>query len=216
MNPNYYRERYGNYSDTDLPKTYRTYFDSFCDEYKRYPVENKLLDLAYVIIHGFDIRKAIRSILDSRTDISERDLQYAIWDLTAAVNHVDKISDRGNSLDIDIDILIEDLLRCYRLPLDNSRLHFLEENFRDVSDQTVFRTNGWEIASENVNEYQMYKDDNFVFYPGDEDLLYQYHLNDIENDSIGQIFPVGPCPEPWYGNPLTAKNYYPWRYAKTG
>ena len=205
MNPNYYRERYGDYSDIDLPKTYRTYFDSFCDEYKRYPVENKLLDLAYVIIHGFDIRKAIRSILDSRTDISERDLQYAIWDLTAAVNHVDRLPNRKNSLDTDLEILIEDLLRCYRLPLDNSRLHFLEENFRDVSDQTVFRTNGWEIASENVNEYQMYKDDNFVFYPGDEDLLYRYHINDIENDSIGQIFPVGPCPEPWYGNPLTAK-----------
>lgn len=205
MNPDYYLKRYGDYSEINLPKTYRVYFDSFCDEYKRYPVEEKLLDLAYAITHGFDIKKAVKSILDSRPDISARDIQYAVWNLTAAVNHVDSISDRRNSLDTDIDIFVEDLLRCYRLPLDNSRLHFLEEDFREVSDQTVFRTNGWEIASENVNEYQMYKDDNFVFYPGDEELLSLYHINDIENDSIGQIFPVGPCPEPWYGNPLTAK-----------
>ena len=205
MNPNYYLERYGDYKEIDLPKTYRVYFDSFCDEYKRYPVEKKLLDLAYVITHGFDIRKAVNSILHSRPDISERDIQYAIWDLTATVNHVDSIPDRRNSLDTDIEIFIEDLLRLYRLPLDNTRLHFLEENFREVSDQTVIRTNGWEIASKNVNKYQMYKDDNFVFYPGDEDLLFLYHIRDIENDIIGQIFPVGPCPEPWYGNPLTAK-----------
>lgn len=205
MDSNYYIKRYGDYSEIDLPKNYRVYFDFFCEEYQNYPVEKKLLDLAYVITHGFDIIKAIKSILDSHPHVSKRDIQHAVWDLTAAANHVASIPDRKNSLETDIEILIEDLLRCYRLPLDNSIPHYLEDNFREVMDQAVYNNNGWEIAAKNVNEYQMYKDENFVFYPGDEELLYRYHLTDIENDTIDQIFPVGPCPEPWYGNPMTAK-----------
>lgn len=204
MDPNYYLNRYGDYNEINLPKTYRVYFDPYCDEYSRYPVEKKLLDLAYVVTHGFDIKKAIKYILDSHPHVSERDIQYAIWDLTAATNRVDGLPNRKNSLDTDIDILFEDLLRHYRLPLDNSIPHYLEEDFRYVNEITLYGANGWEIASKNVNEYQMYKDDNFVFYPGDEELLDKYH-EEGDNDSKEQIFGVGTCPEPWYGNPLSAK-----------
>ena len=204
MDPNYYLNRYGDYNEINLPKTYRVYFDPYCDEYSRYPVEKKLLDLAYVVTHGFDIKKAIKYILDSHPHVSERDIQYAIWDLTAATNRVDRLPNRKNSLDTDIDILFEDLLRHYRLPLDNSIPHYLEEDFRYVNEITLYGANDWEIASKNVNEYQMYKDDNFVFYPGDEELLDKYH-EEGDNDSKEQIFGVGTCPEPWYGNPLSAK-----------
>ena len=205
MNQDYYLNRYGDYSETNLPKTYRVYFDPYCDEYSRYPVENKLLDLAYVLTHGFDIKKAIYSILESYPYISKSNIQRAIWNLTAVANHADIPNASNNSLETDIEIFIEDLLRYYRLPLDNSIPHYLEENFRYVNEITLYAANGWEIASKNVNEYQMYKDDNFVFYPGDEELLFRHHKKDIENGTIGQIFPVGTCPEPWYGNPLSAK-----------
>lgn len=205
MNPNYYRVRYGDYDNIDLPKTYRVYFDSLCDEYQRYPTEKKLLDLAYVITHGFDVKEVIKDIIATHPHVSKDDVHRAILSLIAAANHVDVIRDRRNSLETDIDILIEDLLRCYRLPLDDSIPHFLEENFREVSDQTVYRSNGWEIASQNVNQNRMYKDDDFVFYPGDDEVLRKYHQKDIDSGNIGQIFPVGACPEPWYGNPMTAK-----------
>lgn len=205
MDKNYYLNRYGKCEDINLPNTHRVYFDAFCDEYSRYPVQEKLLDLAYVIVHGFDIKNAVRNILESHSYVSERAIHQAILDLTAAVNHVEYLNDRKNSLETDIDIFIEDLLRCYRLPLDNSIPHFLVDDFREVSQQTVYRSNGWEIAAKNVNRYQMYKYEDFVSFPGDAELLQKYHQEDIDTGSIGQIFPVGPCPEPWYGNPLTAK-----------
>lgn len=205
MKSNYYFNCYGDYGDIALPKTYRVYFDPLCDEYKRYPVQDKLLDLAYVITHGFNVKKAIKWILENHPHVSKRNIQRALWSLTAAANHVDDASDLGNSLDTDIDIFIEDLLRYYRLPLDNSIPHFLEKDFRHVSEQTVYSCNGWEPASENVNQYQMYKKDDFVFYPGDAEQIQKYHQADIDSGKIGQIFPVGPCPEPWYGNPITAK-----------
>ena len=40
MNPNYYLNRYGDYNDINLPKTYRVYFDPYCDEYSHYPLQN--------------------------------------------------------------------------------------------------------------------------------------------------------------------------------
>lgn len=163
------------------------------------------MDLAYVITHGFDIKRAVRKILKNQAHVSESAVHQAILDLTAEANHVDNIGNRRNSLDADIDILIEDLIRRYRLPLDNSIPHFLVDNFREVSEQTVYRCNGWELAAKNINQYQMYKDDDFVFFPGDEEILAMYHQENTDDATIGQIFPVGPCPEPWYGNPLSAK-----------
>lgn len=207
MDKNYYLNRYGDYDNIDLPNTHRAYFDAFCDEYSRYSIEEKLLDIAYVIIHGFDVKKAIRNILKRHSHISESAVHRAILNLTAAVNHAGEgyVSDLGNSLETDIDIFIEDLLRYYRLPIDNSIPHFLVDNFREVSDQIVYRSNGWELAAKNINQCQMYKDDDFVFFPGDAELLQKYHQADIDAGTIAQIFPVGPCPEPWYGNPITAK-----------
>ena len=203
MDENYYIRRYGDYDEIDLPRNYRVYFDPHCHEFSDKTAKEKLLDLAYVITHGFDIRKAIKEILEDHPYVSEDDIHRAIKMLTAAANHVDYIADRRrNSLDTDIDIFVEDLLRIYRLPLDNSIPHFLVDDFREVSDQTVYRSNGWELVAGNVNKYQMYKDEDFVFYPGDEALLDKYHES---NDNHDQIFPMGPCPEPWYGNPMDAK-----------
>lgn len=213
MDSNYYRNRYGDYDDIDLPKTHRVYFDAYCDEYRRYPVEKKLLDLAYVIIHGFEVKKAIKEILVNHPHVSEDDVHRAILDLTAAACHVDDVSYRRNSLDTDIDILIEDLLRYYRLPLDNSIPHYLEKNFREVSEQTVYRSNGWEIVSQNINQYQMYKDDDFDFYPGDAELLQKYHQKDIDSEHIGQIFPVGGLSRTLVRQSYDCKNHHPWRYA---
>lgn len=173
MKQDHYLNFYGDYSETNLPKTYRVYFDPYCEEYKHYPVENKLLDLAYVITHGFDIKKAIKNILDSHPHVSQRHIQRAVWQLISAVNHSGTVWDSTNSLETVAEIFIEYLLRYYRLPLDNSIPHYLEKNFRYVREISLYAANGWEIASKNVNENQMYKDDNFMFYLGDEELLFR-------------------------------------------
>lgn len=207
MNKNYYEDRYGMYGEIDLPMSHRTYFDAFCYEYSQYPIDQKLLDLGYVITHGFDIKKAVRDIMKNHQHVEEKAIRHAIWDLTAAACHTKSydFSNRRNSLDTDIDILIEDFMRNYRLPLDGSGLHYIVENFRDVNEQEPYRLNGWEITADEVKENGMFNYDKFISYPGDFELIERYHIKDIELGDIGQIFPTGPCPEPWYGNPMTAK-----------
>ena len=206
MDVNYYTNIYGDFNEIDLPETHRAYFDASCHEYSQCPTEKKLLDLAYVITHGFDVKSAVKDILSTHSHVSESAIHHAILDLLTAVNHVNVPSiDRGNGLDVDIDIFIEDLLRRYRLPLDGSIPHYLADDFRYVSDMDVFKSNGWELASKDINNYQMFKDDDFVFYPGDAEVLQKYHQANLDSGNICQIFPVGPIPEPWYGNPMTAK-----------
>ena len=206
MDKEYYKKHYGDYDEIDLPRTHRTYFDAHCHEFTMYPIEDKLLDIAYVVTHGFDIKKAVRKIMKIHPHVSENAIHRAILTLHAKVcnlNHPD--FDSTNDLDTDIDILIEDLIRQYRLPLDGSKLHYLNVDWNQPNEQEPYRCNGWEIAANNVNQYQMYKDHNFVFYPGDQEVIIKYNTADVERVKVGQIFPVGTCPEPWYGNPMTAK-----------
>lgn len=206
MDSNFYTKRYGDYNHIDLPRTYRTYFDAYCTEYSEYPIEEKILDLGYVITHGFDIKKAIRNILKNNPQVGETAINTALSNLWAAVCHNEGLTmPKHNSLETNIEIVIEDLMRSYRLPLQGSVPHFMSESFREVSDMTVYYSNGWELASEKVGGYKMFNDDNLVSYPGDWELISAYHDRDFENGEIGQIFPIGPCPEPWYGNPMTAQ-----------
>lgn len=206
MDSNYYNKRYGDYNDIDLPRPYRTYFDAYCAEYSEYPIGEKILDLGYVITHGFDVKKAIISILKSHSHVGETAINRALSNLWAAICHNDDLTmPKHNSLETNIDIVIEDLMRSYRLPLQGSSPHFMDESFRDVSDMTLYYSNGWELAAEHVGGYKMFDEDSQVSYPGDWELISAYHARDIENGEIGQIFPTGPCPEPWYGNPMTAR-----------
>lgn len=206
MDDNYYKRLYGDFEDVDLPKTYRTYFDAHCSEYSDYPIEKKILDLGYVISHGFDIKKAIRKILNDNPYIDETAIIQALSDLWAMISHNDGVTlPKSNTLEADIDIVVEDLMRSYRLPLQGNLPHYMVENFRDVSEMDVYYSNGWELVSENLAGYKIFDEDNLISYPGDWGLIRNYHERDFENEEIGQIFPIGPCPEPWYGNPMTAK-----------
>lgn len=198
MDSNFYIKRYGDYKDIDLPRTYRTYFDAYCSEYSAYPIEKKILDLGYVVTHGFDIRNAINNILKNNPHVGEAAINRALSDLWAAVCHNENLTmPKHNSLETNIEIVIEDLMRSYRLPLQGSAPHFMDENFRKVGDMTVYYSNGWELASKKVGDYEMFNVDNPVSYPGDWELITSYHERDIQRGEIGQIFPVGPCPEPW-------------------
>ena len=206
MDDNYYKRLYGDFYEIDLPRTYRTYFDAFCSEYSAYPMKEKILDLGYVITHGFDIKKAIKSIFKNNPHVGETAIIRALSDIWGAVCHNEGITlPRNNTLDTDIDIVVEDLMRSYRLPLQGYAPHFMAENFREISDMTVYYSNGWELTSQNVSGYKVFDEESLISYPGDWELITSYHEKDLETGIIGQIFPIGPCPEPWYGNPMTAK-----------
>ncbi len=98
----------------------RTYFDSGCDEFRTHPIERKLLEIGYVTWHGHDIMDDIRYILENYSYVSEDDVQRAIWKMMAGLHGVDSYLrfNRGNSLETDVKLFLEDLMRVYRLPVN--------------------------------------------------------------------------------------------------
>lgn len=45
--------------DLKFPKQPKSYFETSCSEWEETSMENKLLDLGYLVTHGFDLKKYI-------------------------------------------------------------------------------------------------------------------------------------------------------------
>ncbi|MDE5811541.1 MAG: hypothetical protein K2H61_04435 [Muribaculaceae bacterium] len=116
-----------------LKMTPRTYFDSCCHEYSTYPIEEKLLDIGFATVNGHNIMDDINYILDNYSYVSEHDIQRALWKMMAYLSDVDSgfyyHFDRNNSLATDAALLIEDLMRRFRLPGGDRRKAFLADDF---------------------------------------------------------------------------------------
>lgn len=189
----------------ELYMTPRTYFDSGCDEYSRYPVERKLLDIGYVTWHGHDIMDDIRYILDNYSHVSERDIQRAVWTLLATVDNIPQENayslNRGNSLETDVRLLLNDLMRVYRLPAEEPEKAYLaKEGPRRIYFHELSAMNGWRKAlKEERQPYQMYSYGHWIMFPGDGEIIRGYNLNQWGG------YPSYVYPEPWYGCPTRAK-----------
>lgn len=205
-----YYNIYGRDGDLNLPRTYRTYFDSLCHEYSCYPVKQKMLDLGYVISHGFDIKSVILNIPEEYEHVSVDDVQTGVNAIRAAACHVNLyksgLYDTGNSLEADIDLMIEEVMREYRLPLDGSNKHYMADNPHKIERYELHSMNGWNEACDMISPYEMFCDGNTVAFPDDNYLIRMHNLRMAEDyREFATIFPSFICPEPWYGNPLNAR-----------
>lgn len=193
---------YRPFGELQLPHSVRTYFDVRCSEYMTYPIENKLLDLAYMVYNGaIDIKKELQNILDTHPYINEYELHRGVLKIMAAACHIDYLPDNGNPLDTDIELMLEYLMRYYVLPF-NSMKHFMAKSKNEYSDYLAILCNGWSTLS--VKSGKLFETDTPLWYPVDEELISKYNQSVLYRHRK-QCFCYGLLPEPWYGNPLTAK-----------
>lgn len=189
-----------------LYRTPRTYFDSGCHEYQEYPVKQKLLDIGFATWHGYDIMQDIRYILCNYPHVSESDIQRAIWYMLAEVNQIDESKyyqfDRKNSIETDVTILLEDLMRVFRLPEGDRRKAYLADDPRSIQFHELDAMNGWKMAFDNREAYNMYSFGNWIMFPGDGKLIRQFN---IDKATPTCCYPSYVYPEPWYGGPTSAK-----------
>lgn len=201
----YYENHYGNLESLGLPRTPRTYFDPLCHEFGCYPVESKMLDIGYLTTHGYDIRKDIYYSFQHFDHVSEDNVHRGVQTLEAAAYNMNLyesgITQRHNTLETDIDLMLEMIMRRYRLPRSNFSSHYMAEDCSKMDLYELSAMNGWK---ETVNEFipgKMYDEENFISYPGDA------HLIELYNDThhpYRRIY-TEMCPEPWYGNPVNAR-----------
>ncbi|MDE6006238.1 MAG: hypothetical protein K2G67_01610 [Muribaculaceae bacterium] len=189
-----------------LPKTPRTYFDNGCHEYSTYPIQSKVLDIGYATWYGHDIMDDIGYILDNYPYVSELDIQMALWAMMAYVNNVDPadifVFDRNNKIATDVEILLEDLMRLFRLPEGDREKAYLAEDPRSIQLYELRSMNGWETAIEEDRPAGMFSDGHWVMFPGDGPIVRNFNTNRAMQDCA---YPSYVYPEPWYGNPTKAK-----------
>ncbi len=59
------------YGSLDLPHHIKAYIDSYSSEYQDLSDEERLLDLGFMLLRGYIIKKTIRDLLKSHPEISE-------------------------------------------------------------------------------------------------------------------------------------------------
>ncbi|MBO4232210.1 MAG: hypothetical protein J5862_03110 [Bacteroidales bacterium] len=61
---NYYRDYIGD--KFRFPRSSKSYFETSCSEWKQSSLESKVLDLGYLVTHGFNLRKYVREYVADR------------------------------------------------------------------------------------------------------------------------------------------------------
>lgn len=204
-----YYDQYGNLDDLGLPCSPRTYFDPICSEYSEYSAENKMLDIGYLTTHGYDIRKDIYYCFQHYDHVTEDEVHRAVQTLEAAASGVDLyksgIRFRKNSLETDIDLMLEEIMRRYRFPRPTYERHYMAEDCYKMADWEINQLNGWKqpyIDMGNETRYSpFYIKDGTITYPGDQAILLNHNNDEHKPNKIVTAL----RPEPWYGEVLNAK-----------
>lgn len=193
----YYHDTYRPFGDLDFPRSLRTCFDPYCHEYQQYPMEKKLLDIGYLHINGYDIHGAISALLKRRPDISSYCIRSAILAMESKLTGTDVLWHQ-NDLFTELDLFLFELRRRYVCTF-NYCPHYIQ--YRRFDKDIDRRANGWtEIGHYSGKIYDPKAE---YYFPGDREYIEEYNARHPRKKPIRVNAHV--LPEPWYGNPLTAK-----------
>lgn len=201
-----YDKIYKAYGELGFPHAERTYFDHLGTEFSDNTIEQKLLDIGFLLLHGYDVRADIlHTYSDAHPSVSQTDVRQTIYILLAELwggrpEYVEQMF-RNKSMDGLIDELFTAVLRYYHLPINSKKPHYLKDPL-DMTETDLRECNPWrEVAALSVGNDFLLSDKHNLVCSADKEIIetfnasakpeYQYHLN----------VPA----YPWYGNPLTAK-----------
>lgn len=201
-----YDRIYKTYGELGFPHAERTYFDHLGTEFSDNTIEQKLLDIGFLLWHGYDVRAHIHhTYSDAHPSVSQTDVKHTIYILLAELRggrpeYVEQMF-RNKSMDGLIDELFTAVLRYYHLPINSNKPHYLKDPL-DMTETELRECNPWrEVAALYVGNDFLLSDKHNLVCSADKEIIetfntsakpeYQYHLN----------VPA----YPWYGNPLTAK-----------
>lgn len=206
MDNTIYDRIYRTYGELGFPHAERTYFDHIGTEFSYNTNEQKLLDIGYLLWHGYDVRAHIHhTYSDAHQSVSQSDVRQTIYILLAELwggrpEYVEQMF-RYKSMDGLIDELFTAVLRYYHLPINMNQKHYLKDPL-DMTETELKYCNPWrEVAALSAGNDFLLSDTPNLDCSADKEMIeafnatakpeHRYHLN---------------VPGyPWYGNPLTAK-----------
>ncbi|MCH5218392.1 MAG: hypothetical protein J1F07_07585 [Muribaculaceae bacterium] len=120
-----HKDKYFMYGDFDFPHHIKAYVDSFSSEYQSLSDEERLLDLGFMLLRGYDFKKAIRNWLKHHPEISEDSIVNNIGWLMIKFHDIDEAEILNNMKSMNLSQMIDYfkpvLLNCYSED-DNSQM----------------------------------------------------------------------------------------------
>lgn len=201
-----YRRKYTLYGELGFPQPIRTYFDHISHEFTYSSMEDKLLDIGYLLWNGYDVRSDIHSAYgDDHPSVSVQDVQQTLYVLLAGLwgGKADSVKKmfRFKSMDALIDELFTAILRYYHSTADHDKPHYLKDPI-EMTESELKASNPWiEVANLcRGNSFLWSECDNLVC-SDDKDMIDNFNNTAKEEYQYKLNVPAFP----WYGNPLKAK-----------
>ncbi|MDE7154799.1 MAG: hypothetical protein K2N79_00730 [Muribaculaceae bacterium] len=133
-----HKEKYFMYGNLELPHHIKAYIDNFSYEFQKLSDEERLLDLGFTLLRGYNIKKNIQDWLKNHPEISEDSIVSNIGWLLLKFHDVDKgkILTNMNTMNLSqmIDYFKPLLLNCYSE--DNKTQMFDDNDIANTSRHT--------------------------------------------------------------------------------
>jgi len=130
-----HKETYFMYGTLDFPHHIKSYIDSYSSEYQGLSDEARLLDLGFMLLRGYNIKKTIRDWLNDHPEISEDSIVRNIGRLLLKFHDVDKAEILANMGSMNLSEMIDYfkpiLLDCYS---EDSQWQMFDDN--DIASTT--------------------------------------------------------------------------------
>ena len=202
----YYFDRYHRLSEPRFPCTDRVYFDWLAHEFHDISNRQKLLDIAYLLSHGYDVRADIHNTYESREHVSIDNVRTSIFILMAELwdtdeNRVEQLY-WNKGLDAIIDDFFSILLRYYHVPNDKNKPHYLKDP-QKMNEYELIENNPWSNVAKKYkgNTFLLSDSETFVC-DEDRQMIKDFNESSTKDEYKYKLnLPV----YPWYGNPLRAK-----------
>ncbi len=201
-----YDKIYRAYDELGFPYAERTYFDHLSTEFSYSSIRQKLLDIGYLLWHGYDVRSDIHhTYSEAHLTVSSNDVRQTIYILLAELwggtrDTIEKMF-RHKSMDGLIDELSTAILRYYHLPFHPSDSHYLK-NPLDMTETELRDCNPWqEVARQCVGNTFLLSDKENLVCTADKQIIDEFNATTSPEYRYYLNIPA----YPWYGNPLTAK-----------
>lgn len=140
------------YGSLELPHHIKAYFDSFSSEYHDLPDEKRFMDLGFVLLRGYDLKKTIKDWLKGHPEISEESIVSNIGHMMTKFHDVDEAiihNMRTMNLSQMIDYFKPILLDCYRE--DNDVQTFDDNDIANTSRSIHVTTGGHYLGEIHPN-----------------------------------------------------------------
>ena len=200
-----YDGRYRAYGELGFPYAERVYFDWIAHEFGDISNHNKLLDIGYLLMQGYDVRADIHSTYLNHSSVTKDNVRHSICILLAElwggrVEYVEQMF-KNKSFDGLIDELFIAVARYYHKPADHHQPHYLKDPL-DMTEEDIRRTNPWRaVAEKYVGNGFLYNETEEYVCEDDKEMIETFNRTVKQEHKYCLKGPA--CP--WYGNPLEAK-----------